>query len=44
MPMGLIGAFIIFIGLRQAWAMTAAPKLEISGPYKVGAGPAPATS
>jgi hypothetical protein len=44
MPMGLIGAFIIFIGLRQAWTMTAAPKLEISGPYKVGAGPTPATS
>lgn len=42
MPFGLISAFIIFIGLRQAWSMTAAPKLEISGPYRVGTGAAPA--
>jgi hypothetical protein len=42
MPFGLISAFIIFIGLRQAWSMTAAPVLEISGPYRVGSGPAPA--
>jgi hypothetical protein len=44
LPMGLISAFIIFIGLRQAWSMTAAPKLDISGPYKVGADPAAATT
>jgi hypothetical protein len=37
MPFGLISALIIFIGMRQAWVMTAAPKLDISGPYRVGA-------
>jgi len=37
LPFGLISALIIFIGMRQAWAMTAAPKLDISGPYRVGA-------
>jgi hypothetical protein len=42
MPMGLISALIIFIGLRQAWRMTGRPELVISGPYKVGTGPAPA--
>ncbi|MBA2684863.1 MAG: hypothetical protein H0U66_10260 [Gemmatimonadaceae bacterium] len=36
MPTGLISAFIIFIGLRQAWTMTAAPVLEVSGPYRIG--------
>jgi len=44
MPSGLISALIIFIGMRQAWKMTAQPKIEITGPYKVGAGPAPAAS
>lgn len=39
MPSGLLSAFIIFIGLRQAWAMTGAPKLEVSGPYRVNTGP-----
>jgi len=43
MPFGLLSALIIFIGLRQAWHMTGAPRLEISGPYKVGTGPAPAS-
>ena len=42
MPMGLISALIIFIGLSQAWRMTGRPQLAISGPYKVGTGPAPA--
>jgi hypothetical protein len=41
LPYGFITAVIIFIGVRQAWLMTAAPRLEISGPYKVGTGPAP---
>jgi hypothetical protein len=41
-PGGLLSALIIGIGLRQAWTMTGAPKLEISGPYKVGAGVSPA--
>ncbi len=38
-PSGLISAFIIFIGMRQAWRMTGAPRLEILGPYRVGAAP-----
>jgi Flp pilus assembly protein TadB len=42
MPGGLLSALIIFIGLRQAWSMTAGHTLEISGPYKVGDGPAAA--
>ena len=36
-PSGLISAFIIVIGMRQAWRMTAAPSFTIFGPYKVGA-------
>jgi hypothetical protein len=40
-PSGLISAFIIFIGMRQAWRMTGAPSLEILGPYRVGAEAAP---
>jgi hypothetical protein len=36
-PSGLISAFIIFIGMRQAWKMTGAPRLQILGPYRVGA-------
>jgi hypothetical protein len=37
MPSGLISAFIIFIGMRQAWKMTAAAVLRVAGPYRVGA-------
>ena len=40
-PSGLISAFIIFIGMRQAWRMTGAPTFEVLGPYRVGAAPAP---
>jgi hypothetical protein len=40
MPGGILSAFIILIGLRQAWHMTAAPVFKISGPYRVGSGPA----
>jgi hypothetical protein len=36
-PSGLISAFIIGLGMRQAWRMTSAMTFEISGPYKVGA-------
>lgn len=36
-PSGLISAFIIFIGLRQSWKMTAAPQIQVLGPYRVGA-------
>jgi hypothetical protein len=39
-PSGLISAFIIFIGMRQAWHLTGAARLEILGPYRVGAVPA----
>jgi hypothetical protein len=43
MPFGLISALIIFIGMRQAWVMTGRPEMSISGPYRVGSGPAPVT-
>ena len=44
LPFGLISALIIFIGMRQAWKMTATPELQISGPYKVGGGRAPVSA
>lgn len=37
MPSGLISAAIIGFGMRQAWRMTAASDLEVTGPYRVGA-------
>jgi len=40
LPSGLISAFIIFIGMRQAWKMTGTPRVEILGPFRVGAVPA----
>jgi hypothetical protein len=36
MPSGLISGIIVGIGMRQAWRMTAAPPIEVTGPYKVG--------
>lgn len=39
LPLGLISAFIIFIGMKQAWKMTGAPSLQVLGPYRVGAAP-----
>jgi hypothetical protein len=36
LPSGLISAFIIFIGMRQAWRMTGALSLNVLGPYRVG--------
>jgi hypothetical protein len=36
LPSGLISAFIIGIGMQQAWKMTAGHTASISGPYKVG--------
>jgi hypothetical protein len=36
LPSGLISAFIIAIGMRQAWRMTGAPHLTVFGPYRVG--------
>lgn len=44
MPSGLISALIIFIGMQQAWKMTAARALEVSGPYRVGTEPLSATA
>lgn len=37
LPLGLISAFIMFVGMRQAWRMTGTPWLQILGPYRVGA-------
>jgi hypothetical protein len=43
LPSGLISALIIGIGMRQAWRMTAAPWIQVLGPYRVGT-PEAATS
>lgn len=40
MPGGLISAAIIVFGMMQAWKMTAAPVLTVSGPYRIGPTPA----
>ena len=40
---GLIGLVIIFVGIRIAWKMTSAPRLDILGPFQANAPPAPAT-
>ena len=42
LPGSLLSAAIIFFGMQQAWRMTGAPRLRITGPYRVGAPPAPA--
>lgn len=42
LPSGLISAFIIGIGMRQAWQMTGVPSLQISGPYRISAASPPA--
>jgi predicted lipid-binding transport protein (Tim44 family) len=39
---GLIGLVIIFVGMRIAWKMTGAPKLDILGPFQANAPPKPA--
>ena len=39
LPAGLISGFIIFIGLRTAWRMTAGIDLVQTGPFRVGAAP-----
>ncbi len=41
---GIIGLVILFVGVNIAWKITAAPKLEILGPFKANAPPAAATS
>jgi len=35
MPSGLISAAIIAFGMHQAWQMTAAPTVQITGPYRI---------
>jgi hypothetical protein len=37
LPGGLISAAIIAFGMHQAWRMTAAPQIVITGPYRIGA-------
>jgi hypothetical protein len=44
MPSGLITALIIFFGIRQSMRMTAAPVLQISGPFRIGASPSAPTT
>jgi len=39
LPSGLISAFIIAIGMHQAWKMTAAQLATITGPYRIGGAP-----
>jgi hypothetical protein len=36
LPGGLLSAAIIGFGMHQAWRMTAAPQLTITGPFRVG--------
>jgi hypothetical protein len=38
MPGGLISAAIIAFGMHQAWRMTAAPQVQITGPYRIASG------
>ena len=38
LPGGLISAAIIVFGMLQAWRMTMAPVLNVTGPYRVGTG------
>ena len=37
LPTSLIGGLIIGFGMQQAWKITGTPRLEILGPYRVGA-------
>jgi hypothetical protein len=42
---GIIGLVILFVGIRIAWQLTAGPKVDILGPFTVGAAsPPPVTS
>jgi hypothetical protein len=43
MPSGLISAAIIAFGMQQAWRMTAAPQLVITGPYQISSNPSSAS-
>jgi len=44
LPSGAITAIIMFVGMRRAWSMTAAPVVQVYGPYRVGASVAPAST
>jgi hypothetical protein len=39
LPGGLLSGAIIGFGMMQAWRLTAAPQLQVSGPYRVGPSP-----
>jgi len=41
---GLIGLVILFVGIRIAWQLTAGPKVDILGPFVVGASSPPVTT
>lgn len=41
-PGGIIGLVILFVGMNIAWKLTAAPKLEVMGPFKATRSTAPA--
>jgi len=43
MPSGLISAAIIAFGMHQAWRMTGAPQLVVTGPYQISSNPSPAS-
>ncbi len=43
MPSGLISAAIIAFGMHQAWRMTGAPQLQITGPYQISPNPSSAS-
>ncbi len=44
LPSGLLSAVIIGVGMQQAWKMTRARPIPISGPYELGSAPAPAAA
>jgi hypothetical protein len=41
---GAIGLVILFVGIRIAWQLTAGPKVDILGPFTVGASSPPPTA
>ncbi len=36
LPGGILNAVIIGVGMQQAWKMTRAPRIPVSGPYRLG--------
>lgn len=40
LPGGILSAVIIVFGMMQAWRMTAAPQIQVLGPFRIGAAPA----